>query len=648
MRIYITYCWDDEKIADTLDYYFQQVGIKLIRDKRDLNYSSSIEDFARKMRRGSFDICLISDVYLKRINCMHEISQLLKDDNFATKKFCPIIVDTSTKKVDLTPEGIEVYASFWKNKLEEQNKLIDNISENSHKLEQIRELKKQEVIYNNIREFLYLLKDVKYITVSEIEKNGILAIGQSIFKKIGVSPQINLEELYNITQLSSVEEAEIKLAEYASKHLIKENEYYLYTKAVVYEKNGYYDLALYNYSLAYRIEKNFVLAYEAIILLYLRGIYKIDDRFENTVTGLNIIDGNNPLIDIASGLLAMREQNYKRAVNLFEQVIWRDTISLHREYVYNNLANAYEKLYENEHRQELLSSAEKYYRMAIEENPQYYQTLNNLSLLYLMKLSDLSNAQNAITKCLSICPNYHMGLNTQGLIYEEKQEFEKALECYMRSYEYSKFYSPPLNQIGRILDYEYHNSLCKLYYELSYEINPNSLVNCFNLGNFYRKYTNDLETARRLLERAISIDGSNILCYMAMGLLKYKNEDYLSARDYFSYAFASDQDYAPGCFCLAMTEYKIRSDSSRARILIDSFLEKHSSPYLEQISSAFESVASDLEEQIICIFKTTIEYEYVNTSGQIWKSLTLNPVTDIHDAYQYIIDNFYQVNSDRG
>ncbi len=48
MRIYITYCWDDEKIADTLDYYFQQVGIKLIRDKRDLNYSSSIEGFARK------------------------------------------------------------------------------------------------------------------------------------------------------------------------------------------------------------------------------------------------------------------------------------------------------------------------------------------------------------------------------------------------------------------------------------------------------------------------------------------------------------------------------------------------------------------------------------------------------------------------
>lgn len=36
--------------------------------------------------------------------------------------------------------------------------------------------------------------------------------------------------------------------------------------------------------------------------------------------------------------------------------------------------------------------AERNYRMALEENPNYYQALNNLFLLYLMKLSDLSKA----------------------------------------------------------------------------------------------------------------------------------------------------------------------------------------------------------------------------------------------------------------
>ncbi len=75
-RIYITYCWQDEKVADILDYYFQQVGIKLIRDKRNIDYRSSIEGFARKMRQGSFNICVISNEYLKRINCMFELGKI--------------------------------------------------------------------------------------------------------------------------------------------------------------------------------------------------------------------------------------------------------------------------------------------------------------------------------------------------------------------------------------------------------------------------------------------------------------------------------------------------------------------------------------------------------------------------------------------
>src|SRR5699024_3921941 len=128
--------------------FFQQIGIKLIRDKRDLDYSSSIEGFAKSMRKGSFNICLISSAYLKRINCMYEINQLLKDDNFAKKKFCPVIVDTSLEKIDLSPAGIENYAEFWKNELDKQDELINNITENRNKGEQIEQLKKIEAIYN--------------------------------------------------------------------------------------------------------------------------------------------------------------------------------------------------------------------------------------------------------------------------------------------------------------------------------------------------------------------------------------------------------------------------------------------------------------------------------------------------------------------
>lgn len=642
-RIYITYCWQDEKIADILDYHFQQVGIKLIRDKRDLDYSSSIEGFARKMRQGSYNICVISNEYLKRVNCMFEINQLLKDDNFMKKKFCPVVVDTSSEYVDLTPGGIENYAQFWKDELEKQDQLINNITENRNKGEQIKQLKKIEAIYNDIREFLYLLKDVKYINTSDIQKEGIVVIGQSIFKKIGISPKVNLEELYSITLLDDIEEAEMKLAEYANSHLLKDNEYYLYTKAIIFEKFHHYDLALYNYRLAYKIQKNFLLAYEAIIFIYLRGIYKLDERFQDTVRCLEEIDEKNDILRIAQGLIFLQKGRNREAVNLFETIIEEKKAILHREYLYNNLANAYERLYENEPKDNYLLLAEKNYKMAIAENTQYYQALNNLALLYLMKLSDVDKAQKTISKCLTVAPNYHMGLNTQGLICEEKQDFEKALEYYMKSYEQSKSYSPPINQIGRILDYEYRNPLCKLYYSLAYEIDPESLVNCFNLGNYYRKYTKDTKRAEELITHALDIQSSNILCNMAMGLLKFELEDYFSARDYFSYALMIKPNYPCAYFCFAICEIKLGSDYGKIVGFLEKIAQEQTCSYIIQLISFINNNESDLYDRIEVLLKEQIEYEYVKVPEQISKSLVINPSVNIHEAYQYIINNFYLV-----
>ena len=641
-RIYITYCWEDEKIADMFDYYFQQIGIKLIRDKRDLDYSSSIEGFAKSMRKGSFNICLISSEYLKRINCMYEINQLLKDDNFAKKKFCPVIVDTSSEKIDLSPAGIESYAQFWEDELKKQDELINNITENRNKGEQIEQLKKIDAIYNDIRNFLYILKDAKYITTANIEKDGIQVINESIFKKIGISPRVSLEELFHITQLDNIEDAEKELAIYASKRLIGDNEYFLFTKATIYEKHHYYDLALYNYNLACEKQETFILAYEAIIVLYLKGIYKIDERFRKVTESLQKIDPKNVTLIVAKGLLAMRAGEDKKAIQLFENALEEKESVSNKEYIYNSLANAYEKLYGNDPQYEFLRKAEKNYKLSIKENPKYYQALNNLALLYLMKLSDLEKAKKTIKECLEINPCYHMALNTLGLIYEEENKFEEALEAYMKSYEHSKSYSPPLNQIGRILDFEYKNTLCRQYYSLAYEIDPDSLVNCFNLGNYYRKYTDNNENAERLLKKALEFQKTNTLCNMAMGLMKYKVEDHLSARNYFAYVFASNPDYACGCFAFAVNEYKVTGDVEQLLAIIKDFLNKHKCTYLEKFVYECSCFPEEIEYQIKSIMENHIEYEYVNTPEQISKAFVINPIVNVQNAYHYLIDNFFR------
>lgn len=644
-RIYITYCWQDEKIVDIIDSHFQQIGIKLIRDKRDLDYASSIEKFARKMRNSSYNICIISDAYLRRINCMYEIIQLLKDDNFINKKFCPIIVDTSNKQVDLTSEGIESYAQFWRKELDNQDRLIDGIAENRNKSEQINQLKKIEEIYNNIREFLFSLKDIKYICASDINTQGIKVIDENIFKKIGISSRINIEELYNITLIDDIEDAESKLAEYANNHLLKDNEYYLFTKATIYEKFKHFDLALYNYRLAYNINNNFIVALESIIFLYLKGIFKIDKCFENIVSLLNNADKGNITLKIANALMGLQKGNIRLAINTFEEILQTTKYVNHKEYMYNNLAIAYEKLYESEKNNEFLMIAEQNYLLSVKENPNYYQAYNNLALFYLIKLSDLSKAQEAISRCLYLCPTYHMGLNTQGLIYEETREYEKALELYFRAYEHSKSFSPPLNQIGRILDFEYNNSICKLYYSLAYDINPKSLVNIFNLGNYYRKYTNDLDKAGNLLFQALNMDKNNILCNMAIGLLKMKIGDFFSAKQYFSYSLLLNPQYSCAIFCLAVSEIKSGADYSKVLLLLEKYNKNNYCTYIEKLIIEVRKRSSDINAVITQIIKNNIEYEYVNVPDQISKSIILNPILNVNDAYQYIINNFYSINS---
>lgn len=637
-RIFLSYCWNDEAYADIIDNYFQQVGVKLIRDKRDLKYSASISSFAKKIKKSSYAICIISDEFLKRENCMYEIIELQKDDNFS-KKICPIVISYTQNQVSLTPGDIEHYAQYWEKEIEEQEALINGISSNSAKEEQIHMLKKYQSIYGGIREFLFFLKDTIFLRSNEIDNNGIEAIDKNIFNKIGIRPKVNLDELYKITQINNIEDAEHGLANYLNTHLIRENEYYYFTRASVYEKFEYYDLAIYNYKSAYRCSKDFVLAYEAIINLYLKGLFPVDEDFDEIVNQLSSIDPKNTTLILAKGMLEIKKGQYKSAIDLFESAL-ENAQSKMQCYIYNNIANSYEKLYDYEHTQENLIKAKNGYIKAITLNPNYYQALNNLSLLYLMRLKDIDLAEETIDECLRIQPTYNMGLNTKGLICEERKNFEIAIGLYFKSYKNSKNYTAPLNNIGRILDYEQNNDMCKLFYEIAYEIRPDSVIQNFNLGNYYRKYTDDIEAAEKYLSKALKISPDNILCNLAMGLLMYKNKKYKDSINYFSYAYVINPTYWASYFGIALCQLKL--DISRDDILelLTAGISVCNHNLLKQLK---DIVIFDRIDEIKKALKT-FDNEYVQTSEQIVKNLVINPSLQLKDAYTYIEQHFYDLN----
>ena len=63
--VFISYAWggEREEIVDQIDKALQKRGIKITRDKRDLEYKGSIKEFMERIGQGSSVIVVVSDKY---------------------------------------------------------------------------------------------------------------------------------------------------------------------------------------------------------------------------------------------------------------------------------------------------------------------------------------------------------------------------------------------------------------------------------------------------------------------------------------------------------------------------------------------------------------------------------------------------------
>lgn len=61
-----------DKIANDLEV----IGIRVIKDNKELEYTDNIPDFMKRIRSNDFALLLITDNYLKSKNCLYEDSFL--------------------------------------------------------------------------------------------------------------------------------------------------------------------------------------------------------------------------------------------------------------------------------------------------------------------------------------------------------------------------------------------------------------------------------------------------------------------------------------------------------------------------------------------------------------------------------------------
>ena len=160
-EIFISYAWsgDSEDFVDKLDAAFQEKGIVIIRDKRDLGYKGLIKEFMERIGQGKCVIAVISDKYLRSPNCMFELAQVSKNGRFHDRIFPIVLKDAQIYR----PLERIKYIKYWEEQIRELDEAMKDIS--AAFLQGFREeIDQYTEIRNTIAELTSILKNMNTLT----------------------------------------------------------------------------------------------------------------------------------------------------------------------------------------------------------------------------------------------------------------------------------------------------------------------------------------------------------------------------------------------------------------------------------------------------------------------------------------------------
>ncbi len=162
--IFLSYNWHDEEIADRIDKHLSGLSNIIVkRDIRDIGTWKSIREFMKSIRNQDYVVLIVSDYYLKSKNCMFEVTEIMKEQEYKDRIF-PAVVEHGI----YDPLIRAKYIKYWQeecNKLEAAIKGLD--------LENVTELtidlKYYKSIASSMGEFLSIVADKNNPDIQEVE-----------------------------------------------------------------------------------------------------------------------------------------------------------------------------------------------------------------------------------------------------------------------------------------------------------------------------------------------------------------------------------------------------------------------------------------------------------------------------------------------
>ncbi len=172
--IFLSYNWHDGEIADKIDRHLSSLpDITVKRDIRDVGAWKSIREFMKSIRQQDYAVLIVSDFYLKSQNCMFEVLEMMKEQEYQDRIF-PAVVEQGIYDPHVRAEYIKYWEQESKN-LEATIKGIDlaNATELS------ADLKRYKNITSSIGEFLKIVADMNNPNIQQVE----IQIEKAIQKK---------------------------------------------------------------------------------------------------------------------------------------------------------------------------------------------------------------------------------------------------------------------------------------------------------------------------------------------------------------------------------------------------------------------------------------------------------------------------------
>lgn len=180
-RIFLSYCQKDEQLADLIEEKLMphiREKYRISRDIRDVKYKESFRKFMESIREHEYVLMILSDRYMKSVNCMYEMMEVLKDSSYGRKLLFFVISDADKKffRQDISdsiearvysPEGQTQYILYWQ---EEQRKLdeqIKRIGDPMYARMQINRKCRIEKIKLELAEFFEYISDARGLTLEE-------------------------------------------------------------------------------------------------------------------------------------------------------------------------------------------------------------------------------------------------------------------------------------------------------------------------------------------------------------------------------------------------------------------------------------------------------------------------------------------------